>query len=111
MEKSIDWNGIKLTGSVSLETDYIFKDVTFTENGNYSSTLYQCDGFENVTVAVPIPEYHSGVLNITENGTYKASDYDYDGFSEVTTNINTSFLQGVKSVVKTTCDIQIVIPS
>ena len=111
MEKSIDWNGIKLTGSVSLETDYKFMTLEATDNETYKASDYNVDGFDKVIVNVPIPEYHSQTLIITANGTYKASDYDVDGFSEVTTNINTSFLQGTKSVVKTTYDIQIVIPS
>lgn len=99
MEKSIDWNGIKLTGSVDLTTDYKFIELEATENKTYKASDYNADGFSQVSVNVPIPEYISVPLVIDQNGVYKASDYEADGFSQVTTNINTSFLNGTKSVL------------
>lgn len=74
----------------------VLKDVTFTQNGTYSPSTYDCDGFENVTVDVFIPTYTSGVLNVSENGTYEASDYEWDGFSRVVVNTPEPFCFGYK---------------
>ena len=80
----------------------VLKDVTFTQNGNYSPSDYDCDGFKNVTVNVYIPTYTSGVLSVSENGTYEASDYEWDGFSRVVVSTPKPFCFGNNIILKNT---------
>lgn len=59
---------------------------TITENGTYNASDDEAAGYSSVTVDVA----SSGVLTtktVTENGTYSAEDDDADGYSEVTVNV------------------------
>ena len=57
---------------------------TFTDNGTYSASTYDADGFDEVTVNV---QPSLMVKTITSNGPYKASDYGVQGFSQVNVDL------------------------
>lgn len=60
---------------------------TFTENGVYNASLYQANGFSEVTVDVQETEPYLISMTITQNGTYLPLEYDADGFSDIEVNV------------------------
>ncbi len=59
--------GAAVLGSINIEN-----------NGNYSASTYAYDGFDSVTVSVPVPPGYivpAGTYNITTNGTFDVSAY------------------------------------
>jgi len=55
---------------------------TITENGTYNASDDNADGYNPVTVNIPIT-----TKTITENGTYNASDDEAAGYSSVTVDV------------------------
>lgn len=60
---------------------------SITSNGIYNAADDSLDGYNSVTVAVPMPTYNSDILNVSVNGTYNAAQSGLDGFSEVNVNV------------------------
>lgn len=85
--------GEKVTGShvCPSAVEATLTEKTITQNGVYSASDDNADGFSEVTVNVTAEG--SGVLTektITENGTYNASSDNADGYSSVTVNVPSS---------------------
>lgn len=59
---------------------------TITVNGVYDASDDSLDGYDQVTVNVPVPTL--GTKSITANGTYTASSDNLGGYSEVTVNVS-----------------------
>lgn len=61
---------------------------TITVNGTYDAEDDGLDGYDQVTVNVPVPTL--GTKSITENGTYSAASDNLGGYSSVTVNVEAS---------------------
>lgn len=70
-------------GDKKISDDIISK--TITENGTYNASADGADGYNPVTVDIPIVS-----KTITENGTYNASEDEAAGYSTVTVNVPAS---------------------
>ena len=70
----------KAEAVVDVEPDLTTKQIT--QNGTYSASSDNKDGYSSVTVAVPSADLTT--KNITQNGTYQASSDNADGYSAVT---------------------------
>ena len=60
------------------------------ENGNYNALTYNLDGFDSVTVNVPIPSYPLGRLDVVSDDlrTYNPTEYHLYAFDVVCVNIH-----------------------
>lgn len=64
---------------------------TVTSNGIYNAADDSLDGYNSVTVAVPMPTFNTDVLNVSANGVYNAVTSGLDGYSEVNVQVPSSF--------------------
>lgn len=64
---------------------------TITANGLYNASDDSLDGYNSVTVAVPMPTFNTDVLNVSANGVYNALTSGLDGYSEVNVQVPSSF--------------------
>lgn len=84
---SVTIDAVKITG--------IFGNKTIEENGIYNAIDDNLDGYDRVTVDVPVPKF--GNKTITENGTYEAKTDNLDGYDKVDVDIYINKL-GTKTI-------------
>jgi hypothetical protein len=70
-----------ISGSANLGTKSIIA------NGVYNALDDSLDGYNSVTVAVPMPTFNTDSLTVSVNGTYNAAARGLDGFSEVNVQV------------------------
>ena len=84
---SVTIDAVKITG--------IFGNKTIEENGIYNAIDDNLDGYDKVTVDVPVPKL--GNKTITENGTYEAKTDNLDGYDKVDVDVYVNKL-GTKTI-------------
>ena len=80
-------DAVKITG--------VFGSKTIEENGIYNAIDDNLDGYDRVTVDVPVPKF--GNKTITENGTYEAKTDNLDGYDKVDVDVYVNKL-GTKTI-------------
>ena len=76
----------QISGSLELLAgEPVLENLSVSSNGVYQPQA-GVDGFDKVTVNVPIPEPELETLNVTQNGTYTPGS-GVDGFDEVNVNV------------------------
>lgn len=63
---------------------------SITSNGVYNASDDSLDGYNSVTVAVPMPTFNTDVLNVSANGVYNAVTSGLDGYTEVNVQVPSS---------------------
>lgn len=84
---SVTIDAVKVTG--------VFGSKTIEENGIYNAIDDNLDGYDKVTVDVPVPKL--GNKTITENGTYEAKTDNLDGYDKVDVDVYVNKL-GTKTI-------------